>query len=521
MASTTTEHTFSRECGDRLKWDVEMGRRDTFVSKHVYTIFCDGRTIPAHSRTCLHRSLPPIIMLRSCRALFVQPSRVYQSHVNMGKLRADPRQQAALRHLDVVYDSIEALCRKGIPPRNLTVTAPPPAGAPGGSATQIQSSGQSNFFSSFVSSAPTAASAPRHGDSVKRSTTAASSGAVHPLSAAKGIYLYGDVGCGKTHLMDMLYAEIPSGVKKRRVHFHQFMQGVHKDMHNVKKIHGKTMDGNQLMREVAVKQVKDAEVLCFDELVVSDVADAMILRRLFDQMYAIGVLAIFTSNRAPEELYKDGLNRGGFLPFIDLVKQRCAVHNMSSQTDHRLAGTTSDTYLYPLTNDNSRQFEQQYRDQIRGTPEGKRVLQVYGRDLIVNRAAGGVCRFTFRELCNNDMGVADYGEIAKSFHTLFLENVPQINAGNSDTKRRFITLLDQLYQHKVKLYVLASAAPDMLERKPEPGSAVSSVHNEESFYAGQLIGSGEDQFQMRRAVSRLHEMRSKEYATQRHIGVAA
>jgi protein AFG1 len=460
-------------------------------------------------------------MMRASRIFLAAPSVAYHDQVASRKLRSDPRQVDALQPLDRLYHDIMRLHASGIPRRDLALTPAPKGGAAAGpsrgSAPPSPSSG--GFFSRLTGSSNAASSSssqPLAGvTKLKRSNTM-----THPLSQLKGLYLHGDVGCGKTHMMDMLYYELPAGIAKKRVHFHQFMQSVHKDMHAIKQVHGKTMDGNELMRELAIKQVQDAEVLCFDELVVADVADAMILRRLFENMYYVGVCTVFTSNRPPRELYKDGLNRGSFLPFIDLLQERCYVHNMSSGTDHRLAGTVADSYLHPIDGERRQVFDAHFADLTRGKPSVPKTLRVYGRDVVVKQAVGGVCRYTFRDLCGTAMSVADYSEIAKNFHTMFLEDVPRLAAGNSDTKRRFISLLDELYQYKVKLYVLADAAPERLEMPPEGSELARADSNEESAYAGQLINSGEDMFQMRRCVSRLQEMRSREYAKQPYMGTA-
>lgn len=459
-------------------------------------------------------------MLRAGRFAFAVPSAVYSQGLTAGKLRPCPKQHAALEHVDRLYTDVIALKSKGIPKRDIIPYTP--EATPSDGAAGDKKSG--TFFSSFIgsSAAQSVPSGPSSRKAAASSAPRPKFEITHPLSQTRGLYLHGDVGCGKSHLMDMFYEELPSAVHKKRVHFHQFMQQVHKDMHAIKSTHGKHMDGDQLMREVAKKQCRDAEVLCFDELVVADVADAMILRRLFENMYAVGVCTVFTSNRAPPELYKDGLNREAFLPFISLLHDRCHVHDMSSGTDHRLVGTKTETFLQPVNPANTARFEAEWRQRTKGDPERPVSLTVFGRQLPVKRAVNGACRFTFRDLCNSDIGVADYSEIAKAFHTVFLEDIPQMPPGNSDSKRRFITLLDELYQYKTKVFVLANVPLEQLEMpQADDGSVLQPDSNEETFYAGQLIGAGEDKFQMRRAISRLQEMRTEEYANAKHLGGAA
>jgi predicted ATPase len=257
-------------------------------------------------------------------------------------------------------------------------------------------------------------------------------------------------------------------------------------------------------------------------MVVSDVSDAMILKRLFNAFYKIGVCAVFTSNRHPDELYKGGLNRESFLPFVRLLKEQCVIHDMQSTVDYRLTNSDAKTYLCPLNDENEAKFDKMFLELTKAMPPQEVVLRVFGRDVVASRAVGGVCRFDFGELCRSEMSAADYEVLAKTFHTWFIEGVPQFPHQDSDIKRRFLTLIDILYERKCKVVVYAEVEPLLLEAPPprlEAGTGVSQ--KERSLFEmeiGRLIDEGEGSFQMQRCISRLTEMRSTEYLQSKHQG---
>ena len=339
----------------------------------------------------------------------------------------------------------------------------------------------------------------------------------HPLSNVKGLYLYGGVGCGKTYLMDILFNELPT-TKKRRVHFHQFMMEVHRSMHEVRQ-RGRTEEAQiDIIDEVAMRIVRDAEVLCFDEIVVADIGDAMIMRRLFIAFFKIGVVVFFTSNRHPDDLYKGGMNRDSFVPFIRMVKERCIVYDMQSDTDYRLSGKSANTYLCPVNSDTTAKFSQMFLDLTKGLAPQEVRLQVFGRDVVVPHAVGRVCKFSFADLCGQALSPADYTVIAKRFHTVFISNVPTFNVASSDNKRRFITLLDTFYQYKVKIVVLAEAEPHQLQRSVTDNEEMRLIQGSHTTEFGQIINSEEESFQMQRTVSRLIEMQSVQYLQSKHHG---
>ncbi|AAZ12754.1 ATPase, putative [Trypanosoma equiperdum] len=380
------------------------------------------------------------------------------------------------------------------------------------------------------------------------SSTGGGTGCVyHPLSRVKGLYVYGGVGCGKTMLMDLLYENAPSTIKKHRVHFHHFMLDVQRTLHTV--THESKSDGTQVARrtpdaainsfdEVAQRMMSNVELLCFDEVAVTDVAHAMILRRLFHAFYKLGVVVIFTSNRAPDDLYLGGLNREGFLPFIELIKRQCEVYDMCSNTDHRLSDAgDAKTYLAPINEANTATFNEQFLQFCKGMPAERRVLRVFGRDVEVPAACGGVCRFHFMEICGGELSAADYSVIAKTFNTVFIEGVPRFTYNSTDVKHRFLLLIDELYEHRCKVVIYAQVEIMLLQESKEEFEAahissgttaateaeVKPITQEfarlsefEREIGRSLLDHTDSAFQMERCLSRLCEMRTQQYLKSPH-----
>lgn len=359
-------------------------------------------------------------------------------------------------------------------------------------------------------------------------------GAFHPLSSIKGLYIWGGVGCGKTMLMDMLFKGLPLEIKKHRVHFHQFMLDVQKTTHSIKYISNQEASrkksitgyssGNRrrspeaeinIFDEVAQRMVGNLELLCFDEVAVADVADAMILKRLFTSFYRLGIVVIFTSNRPPDALYLGGLNRGGFIPFIELVEKMNCVYHLPSKVDYRLIGCPSDTYLNPFSKENETKFNNLYLDCCKGMPSKNTTLQVFGRDISINRACGGVCYFHFHEICGSNMSTADYQVIANAFHTIFINGVPQFSFDASDVKNRFLVLIDTLYEYHCKVVIYAEVDLQLIQQPQEADHVPLQPSHTES--GEQLIDQTDSSFQMERCISRLVEMRSKEYLQASHL----
>jgi len=298
----------------------------------------------------------------------------------------------------------------------------------------------------------------------------------------KGLYLYGGVGTGKSLMMDLFFDAAPVK-KKRRVHFHQFLQEIQARITAERQ--KKTADP---LPRVAKALARQTRLLCFDELQVTDVGDAMILGRLFEGLFAEGVVMVATSNRHPNALYKNGLNRQLFLPFIDLIQQTLDVMKLDSGRDYRLEQLeAAPVYYHPLTKEADAAMDSAFKRLTRGAHVQTCVLTVQGRDLIVPREAAGVARFTFEELCARPLGPADYLMLAQTFHTLMIDRTPLLTPDKRDQAKRFVTLIDALYEVKTKLVMSAAAEPD------------------------KLYPDGDYAFEFQRTVSRLIEMGSHAY----------
>ena len=304
----------------------------------------------------------------------------------------------------------------------------------------------------------------------------------------RGIYLWGDVGRGKSMLMDLFF-EDAAIAPKRRVHFNAFMADVHARLH-VERTKSGTGDPIPV---VAAQLAGEAILLCFDEFQVTDVADAMILGRLFEHLFNLGTVIVATGNVAPDRLYEGGLNRQLFLPFIALIEERLEVVELNGPADyrlHRLSGHS--VYLTPLTAQTDAAMDAAWRrltDCARGAPAR---LTVFGRSLVVPQAARGVARFTFADLCEQPLAAPDYLEIARNFHTLLIDHIPILSNAQRDAARRFVLLIDTLYDQNVKLIASAEAEPSLLYTD----------------------GDGAEAF--RRTASRLAEMQSEDYLRRGH-----
>ncbi len=298
----------------------------------------------------------------------------------------------------------------------------------------------------------------------------------------RGVYLYGGVGTGKSLMMDLFFETAPVE-RKRRVHFHQFLQEVQTRIteERAKK------DRDPLPR-VASAIAREARLLCFDELQVTDVGDAMILGRLFEGLFAEGVVMVATSNRHPSELYKNGLNRQLFEPFIDMIEAQLFLYELDSGRDYRLERLeAAPVYYAPLGSQADAAMDAAFDRLATGAKARACTLVVKGRTLDVPHEAAGVARFSFEELCDRPLGPGDYLALADRFHTLMIDRIPLLTPDKRDQAKRFVTLIDALYEVKTKLVVSAAAEPDGLY--PE----------------------GDYAFEFQRTASRLMEMRSREY----------
>ena len=274
-----------------------------------------------------------------------------------------------------------------------------------------------------------------------------------------GLYLVGDVGRGKSMLMDLFF-DTADVARKQRIHFHRFMQDVHTRFHAWKQAHPEVSDPiPPLADQIAAR----ASLLCFDEFQVNDIADAMILGRLFQALFDRGVVVVTTSNTLPDDLFKGQPGRDAFLPFIGLIEQRLELLVMNGGRDYRrerMRGVR--TWQVPADEIARRELDKAFRRLTGGSAIKPVTLSVMGRELVVAQAADGVARFDFDFLCNTALGAGDYLEIATHFHTLVLDGVPQLSPDNYDQALRFIVLVDTLYDQRVKLIASADATPDQL-----------------------------------------------------------
>jgi len=280
-----------------------------------------------------------------------------------------------------------------------------------------------------------------------------------PASLPKGLYMYGDVGSGKTMLMDLFFDTLPPNItSKTRIHFHNFMQDIHKRLHKTRTKYGNDFDA---VPSVAADVAETAQLLCFDEFQCTDVADAMILRRLIESLMFHGVVIVTTSNRHPDDLYMNGIQRESFIPCINLLKSRLRVINLDSTTDYRkLPRPPSGVYHHPLDKAARSHADKWFR--FLGDPEKDpphpATVTVWGRDVHVPQASGKAARFTFEELIGRATGAADYIELMRSFDAFIVTDIPAMTFRERDWARRFITFIDAVYESHAKL-VLTTAVP--------------------------------------------------------------
>ena len=310
-----------------------------------------------------------------------------------------------------------------------------------------------------------------------------------------GLYVWGPVGRGKTMLMDLFFQAVPIR-KKRRAHFHAFMNDVHRRIHEWRRLKKDgRVKGDDPIAPVADALAEQAWLLCFDEFSVTDIADAMILGRLFQALFARRVILVATSNVEPDRLYEGGLNRTLFTPFIALLKERARVMELDARADFRLEKLVgSPIYHTPADEAARRALEHAFRA-VSGEATGHReTIDVDGRTLDVPRAANGVAWFSFADLCEKPHGAPDFLAIAREYHTVIIEGVPVMDFWKRNEARRFIWLIDALYDLRVKLVISAAAEPSGLY----------------------VAGEGREAFEFERTASRLIEMRSREYLEHGH-----
>ncbi len=315
----------------------------------------------------------------------------------------------------------------------------------------------------------------------------------------RGLYVHGSVGRGKTMLMDMFF-DMAMIRRKRRAHFHEFMADVHARIHahRQKLKAGETKEADPVP-PVAAALFAEAELLCFDEFTVTDIADAMILARLFGELFKRGCVLVATSNVEPDNLYRDGLNRGLFLPFVDLLKAHVDVVSLDSPTDYRMEKLDSlPVYLTPINAETDAAMDRAWKAATDGHRPAAVEIDRMGRSIPVRQAAGRAARFTFAELCEAPLGAADYLAIVERFDVVFLDHIPRLGPEKRNETKRFIILVDALYNQGARLIASAAAMPEDLltERR------------------------GTEGFEFDRTISRLFEMRSGEYQ-RRHAELLA
>ncbi|KGF67213.1 ATPase [Hoeflea sp. BAL378] len=316
----------------------------------------------------------------------------------------------------------------------------------------------------------------------------------------RGLYVHGAVGRGKTMLMDMFFEMAPAR-RKRRAHFHDFMADAHARIHahRQKLKAGETSEADPVP-PVAEALIKEAWVLCFDEFSVTDIADAMLLSRLFEQLFKRGCVLVATSNVEPDQLYRDGLNRQLFLPFIGLLKDHVDILNLDALTDYRMETTTRLPVYHTLeAGEDDAAMDKAWTRVTAGKLAAPAHLRVRGRDVKVPEAGAGAARFSFADLCEAPLGAADYAAIAERYHTVFVDRVPVMEQAHRNAAKRFIILVDTFYDRKTRLFVSAEAEPGGLYR----GS------------------TGTESFEFARTASRLNEMQSSDYLEASRAGQAA
>lgn len=294
-----------------------------------------------------------------------------------------------------------------------------------------------------------------------------------------GVYIWGGVGRGKSFLMDLFFDNVPTDAK-RRVHFHAFMQETHVGIHAARK-----RGVDDALKPVADAVAAKVRLLCFDEMQIGDITDAMIVGRLFEALFEAGVVVVSTSNRPPDDLYKDGLNRALFLPFIALIKERMHVHHLQSPTDYRQHRLANQNVYFTPADAAARAAIDRLWHELTGGIWAPLTLTVSGHDVLLPCFQNGVARVPFWELCGRPLGAADYLAVAEAVRVLILEDVPQLGRRNYNEAKRFVTLIDTLYEARVRLIVSAADIPE------------------------RLYIEGEGTFEFERTASRLREMQSE------------
>ncbi|KAL2810874.1 AFG1-like ATPase-domain-containing protein [Aspergillus granulosus] len=427
------------------------------------------------------------------------PLAEYDARVQEGRLRDDPYQRQIIEQLQDLYERLRSYTAPSVVHPSIESLDPAPP---------------KSFFGSLFSKAP-----------AKPETSI-------PENLPKGLYMYGDVGCGKTMLMDLFYDTLPPNISsKSRIHFHNFMQDVHKRMHVVKMRYGNDFDALPL---VAADIAEKSSVLCFDEFQCTDVADAMILRRLLESLMSHGVVLITTSNRHPDDLYKNGIQRESFIPCINLLKTALDVINLNSPTDYRkIPRPPSGVYHHPLGAEADQHAQKWFDflgDPINDPPHAT-TQEVWGRKIQVPLASGKAAKFSFQQLIGAATGAADYLELVRNYEAFIVTDVPAMTLNQRDLARRFITFIDAVYESRAKL-VLTTETPlttlfisesEVKTSLEDGGSDHTDLSDAmrmmmddlglsmKALKTSSIFSGDEERFAFARALSRLSEMGSKEW----------
>jgi cell division protein ZapE len=368
-------------------------------------------------------------------------SELYNQRVSEGRIQSDAAQEAVLPDLDRVLDDLAA--------------------APDAAPEKPRSAWRA--FLGVGNSAPAS-----------------------PKPGAQGLYLWGGVGRGKSMLMDLMAEAAPDRARTRRVHFHEFMQEIQSGLEAARKRHEQ-----DAVKPVAMEVARQVRLLCFDEMQITDIADAMIVGRLFQVLFDQGVVVVTTSNRKPEDLYKHGLNRQLFLPFIDLIRQRMQTVCLDSETDHRQGRVGGgQVWFTPADAEARTAMDAIWDDLTSGAAPEPHQVAVRGRQVELPAFANGVARSGFWELCGRPLGPADYLALAREVHVLMIDGIPRLSMSNYNEAKRFVTLIDAIYEAKVRLIASATDEPE------------------------QLYNEGEGSFEFERTASRLREMQDAGWGTQ-------